>query len=105
MENLRGQIDNDVRNALLDLTSATAQVDVAQSNLELANQTVRQAQDRFSAGVTNTVEVVQAQQALADANENLISAQYQLNVAKVELARALGLAEQGVQAYFQQKQP
>ncbi len=105
LENLRGQIDNDVRNALLDLTSATAQVDVAQSNLQLASQTVRQAQDRFSAGVTNTVEVVQAQQALADANENLISAQYQLNVAKVELARALGLAEQGVQAYFRQKQP
>ncbi len=105
MENLQGQIDNDVRNALLDLTSASAQVDVAQSNLELAHQTVRQAQDRFSAGVTNTVEVVQAQQALAAANENLISAQYQLNVARVELARALGLTEQGVQAYFNQKRP
>ena len=105
LENLRGQIDNDVRNSLLDLTSAGAQVDVAQSNLELANQTVRQAQDRFSAGVTNTVEVVQAQQALADANNNLISAQYQLNVARVELARALGLAEQGVQAYFSNKKP
>jgi outer membrane protein TolC len=105
LENLRGQIDNDVRNSLLDLTSASAQVDVAQSNLELANQTVRQAQDRFSAGVTNTVEVVQAQQSLADANENLISAQYQLNVAKVELARALGLAEQGMQTYFNGKKP
>lgn len=105
LENLRGQIDNDVRNALLDLTSANAQVDVAQTNLQLANQTVQQSQDRFSAGVTNTVEVVQAQQALADANENLISAQYQLNVAKVELARALGLAETGMQTYFNQKQP
>ncbi|MBV9034994.1 MAG: TolC family protein [Acidobacteriaceae bacterium] len=105
LENLRGQIDNDVRNALLDLTSASAQVDVAQTNLQLANQTVQQAQDRFSAGVTNTVEVVQAQQALADANENLISAQYQLNVAKVELARALGLAEAGMQTYFNGKQP
>ena len=105
MENLRGQIDTDVRNSLLDLTSASAQVDVAQSNLQLANETVRQSQDRFSAGVTNTVEVVQAQQSLADANENLISAQYQLNVARVELARALGLAEQGVQAYFSNKKP
>ncbi len=105
LENLRGQIDTDVRNALLDLTSASAQVDVAQSNLQLADQTVRQAQDRFSAGVTNTVEVVQAQQSLADANNNLISAQYQLNVARVELARALGLAEQGVQAYFSGKKP
>ena len=58
-----------------------------------------------SAGVTNTVEVVQAQQSLADANNNLISAQYQLNVARVELARALGLAEQGLQTYFGGRKP
>lgn len=103
MENLRGQIDADVRTALLDLGSAAAQVDVARSNLELSNDTLRQAQDRFAAGVTNTVEVVQAQQAVADANENLISAQYQDNVAKISLVRALGLAEQGMQTYFQQK--
>ncbi len=103
MENLRGQIDADVRNALLDLTSAAAQVDVARSNVDLSNETLKQARDRFAAGVTNTVEVVQAQQAVADANENLISAEYQDNVAKVSLVRALGLAEQGMQTYFQQK--
>jgi outer membrane protein TolC len=100
MENLRGQIDYDVRSSLLDLKSAQAQVDVAQSNLQLANQSLDESRDRFTAGVTNTVEVVQAQQALADANENLISAQYQYNVAKVELARSLGLAEQGIRSYF-----
>ena len=100
MENLRGQIDYDVRSALLDLKSAQAQVDVAQSNMELANQSLQESRDRFTAGVTNTVEVVQAQQAVADANENLISAQYQDNVAKVELARSLGLAEKGIRTYF-----
>ncbi len=104
MENLRGQIDLEVRSALLDLNSARAQVDVAQTNLELASQTVKQARDRFSAGVTNTVEVVQAQQTLADANENLISAQYQYNIAKVSLARSLGLAEENIGTYFA-KQP
>ena len=103
LENLRGQIDYEVRNALLDLKSAREQVDVAGSNVELANQTIRQARDRFSAGVTNTVEVVQAQQAVADANENLISAQFQNNVARVSLARALGVAEQGIRSYFNQK--
>ena len=103
MENLRGQVDYEVRNALLDLTAAGAQVEVAKSNTELANQTLRQGQDRFSAGVTNTVEVVQAQQAVADANESLISAQYQYNVAKVALARALGLAEENMQLYFNAK--
>ncbi len=102
MENLRGQIDYDVRAALLDLNSAGAQVEVATSNLDLANQTLRQSRDRFTAGVTNTVEVVQAQQAVADANENLISAQYQFNVAKVSIARALGVAEEGVRTYFNQ---
>jgi outer membrane protein TolC len=104
LENLRGQIDYEVRSALLDLKSASVQVDVAHSNVELANQTLKQSRDRFSAGVTNTVEVVQAQQSVADANENLISAQYQYNVAKVSLARALGLAEEGIRTYFN-KQP
>ncbi len=103
LENLRGQIDYDVRSALLDLKSSSAQVDVAESNMRLANQTLREARDRFAAGVTNTVEVVQAQQAVADANENLISAQFQYNVAKVSLARALGIAEQGVRNYFNQQ--
>lgn len=105
MENLRGEIDYEVRSALLDLRSSGDQVDVAKSNMDLANQTLREARDRFAAGVTNTVEVVQAQQAVADANENLISAQYQYNVAKVSLARALGVAEQGVRNYFNQQQP
>ncbi len=100
LENLRGQIDFEVRSALLDLNSAHDQVDVAQSNVQLAGETVREARDRFSAGVTNTVEVVQAEQTLADANENLISAQYQYNVAKVSLARALGLAEDNIRTYF-----
>ena len=100
MENLRGQIDYEVRNALLDLNSSRTQVDVAQSNVQLAQQSLQQSQDRFTAGVTNTVEVVQAQQAVADANENLISAQYQYNLAKVELARSLGLAEDGMRSYF-----
>ncbi|MFL6415060.1 MAG: TolC family protein [Bryobacteraceae bacterium] len=103
LENLRGQVDYEVRNALLDLTAASTQVDVAKSNTELANQTLQQGRDRFAAGVTNTVEVVQAQQAVADANESLISAQYQYNVAKVALARALGLAEENIGFYFNAK--
>ncbi len=103
MENLRGQIDLEVRTALLDLNSSQQQVEVAQSNVQLANQTVTQSRDRFIAGVTNTVEVVQAQQSLADANENLISAQYQYNLAKVALARSQGLAEENIRTYFANK--
>lgn len=102
LDNLRGQIDFDVRSALLNLQSASDQLDVARSNVELANTAQKQSQDRFVAGVTNTVEVVQAQQAVAEANDSLIAAQFQHNLAKVALSRSIGLAEDGVKSYFKQ---
>lgn len=100
LENLRAQIDTDVRTALLNIESGEEQVAVAQSNIDLAEQTLTQARDRFRAGVTDTVEVVQAQEAVASAHENYISSLYQDNYAKISLARALGLAEEGVKEYF-----
>jgi outer membrane protein TolC len=78
-------------------------VAVARDNLELANQTLVQARDRFSAGVSDTVEVVQAQESIATANDTLISALFAHNVAKVALARALGGAEQGIQKLLEVK--
>jgi len=100
LEDLRAQIDNDVRNALLDLQSAADQVEVARSNVDLAQQTLTQAQDRFSAGVTDNLEVVQAQESVASTNENYISSLYAHNLAKLELARALGNVELGVKKYL-----
>ena len=105
LENLRGQIDYDVRAARLDLTAAADQVEVARSSVDLANQTLEQAKDRFSAGVADNLEVVQAQEAVAAANESYISSLYAHNLAKVELARAIGFAEEGVKQYLQSKQP
>ncbi len=105
VENLRGQIDYQVRSSLLDLKSAQDQVDVAKSNVTLANETLTQARDRFSAGVADNLEVVQAQQSVASAEQDLINAQYQNNLARVELARSLGLAEEGVRGYFSKGQP
>lgn len=103
LEDLRGQIDNDVRTALLDLNAASDQVQVARSTVDLAEQTLTQAQDRFTAGVTDNLEVVQAQESVASAHENYISSLYAHNLAKVELARALGNAEQGVKQYLKGK--
>jgi len=103
LEDLRGQIDNDVRTALLDLNAASDQVQVARSTVDLAEQTLMQAQDRFTAGVTDNLEVVQAQESVASAHENYISSLYAHNLAKVELARALGNAEQGVKQYLKGK--
>ena len=103
LENLRGQIDYEVRVALLDLNAASEQVLVARSSLDLANQTLGQARDRFSAGVADNLEVVQAQESVAAANESYIASLYAHNVAKVALARAIGFAEQGVRQYLEGK--
>jgi outer membrane protein TolC len=100
LENLHAQIDADVRAALLNLQSAEERVAVAQSDIDLAEQTLVQARDRFTAGVTDTVEVVQAQEAVTRAHESYIASLYSDNYAKISLARALGLAEEGVKEYF-----
>lgn len=97
LENLRGQIDQEVRDAFLDLQAASDQVAVARSSVDLSNQTLQQARDRFAAGVTDNIEVVQAQESVASANESLISSLYSYNLAKIQLARAIGFAEAGVQ--------
>jgi outer membrane protein TolC len=97
LENLRAQIDQDVRNGFFDLQSAAEQVEVARSSVDLATQTLVQSRDRFAAGVTDNIEVIQAQESLASANESLISSLYAYNVSKVELGRAIGRAEAGVQ--------
>jgi outer membrane protein TolC len=97
---LRGKIDYQVRTALLDLNAAAEQVEVARSSVDLAEQALAQSQDRFTAGVTDNLEVVQAQQAVASAHENYIQSLYAHNLAKVELAYAIGDAEQGVKRYL-----
>jgi outer membrane protein TolC len=103
LENLRGQIDYEVRSALLDVAAAAEQVQVAKSSVDLAGETLVQSQDRFAAGVTDNLEVVQAQEAVSSANESYISSLYAHNLAKVELARALGYAEAGVKQYLKSK--
>jgi outer membrane protein TolC len=103
LENLRAQIDSDVRAAMLNLQSSGEQVNVARSNIDLAEETLVQSRDRFSAGVTDTVEVVQSQEAVASAHEQYISSLYKYNYAKISLVRALGIAEQGVKEFFKGK--
>jgi outer membrane protein TolC len=100
VDNLRAGIEQDVQDALLDLKAAAKQVEVARIGLDLANQTLAQSQDRFGAGVTNNVEVIQAQQQLATANDQYIASLYEHNIAKVLLARAIGNAEQLAKQYL-----
>ncbi|MGA7930495.1 MAG: TolC family protein [Candidatus Sulfotelmatobacter sp.] len=97
---LRGRIDYEVRASLLDLNSAADQVEVARSSVELAEQTLIQSEDRFTAGVADNLEVVQAQESVASAHDSYIQSLYAHNLAKIELARAIGDAEQGVKRYL-----
>jgi outer membrane protein TolC len=100
LENLKGRIDQDVRDAFFDLDSASELVKVAKSNTDLARETLNQAQDRFSAGVTDNIEVVQAQESVSSADQTYIASLYAFNIAKVQLARAVGIAEQAVRGYL-----
>lgn len=89
---LRTRIEFEVRSALLDVGASSREVDVAGSTVELAELTLSQAQERFAAGLNDNLEVVQAQQAVAVAHEGLVASLYQHNLAKLLLARAMGVA-------------
>ncbi|MBZ5606368.1 MAG: TolC family protein [Acidobacteriia bacterium] len=103
LADVRGQIDQQVRSALIDLNTARDQVAVARDNVNLADQTLTQARDRFAAGVADNIEVVQAQESVAGANQSLISAILLHNLAKVSLARAVGAAETSLKQFMGSK--
>ncbi|HVB07478.1 MAG TPA: TolC family protein, partial [Candidatus Acidoferrales bacterium] len=91
--NERNQIALDVQTAVAELDSARNQVQVANLGVDLATQEVQQSRDRFRAGVVDNIEVVTAQDALARANANQISALYQYNQSRADLAHAIGRIE------------
>jgi outer membrane protein TolC len=98
MDDLRGKIHYDLQKAFLDLKAAADRVQVTQSALKLADDQVQQSEDRFRAGVSSNIEVVQAQEALLTASENWISSLQGHIAAKLALARAIGVS---VDAYEQ----
>jgi outer membrane protein len=90
---LRNQIALDVKTALINLDSARSEVRVANLGVQLSKEEVDQARDRFNAGVADNIEVIQAQDSLARANDNQIAALYRFNQARADLARSLGQME------------
>ena len=97
---LRDRIEYEIRSADLDIRSAAEQVRVAQQARDLSQQQLTQAQDRFAAGVTNGLEVTQAQDAVVTADESYISSLFALNVAEASMARATGTAEKTIKSFF-----
>jgi outer membrane protein len=92
-DDLRNQIALDVKTALLNLQSARSEVQVANLGVQLSKEEVEQARDRFKAGVANNIEVIQAQDSLARANDNQIAALFRFNQARADLARSVGQME------------
>jgi len=94
---LRRQIELDVRLALDGLKSAEDQVGVSKEGLELSQNELAQARRRYEAGVTNSVEVTDAQTRLERARDNQTAALYAYNVARIDLAQAMGRVQAAVQ--------
>jgi len=93
LSDMNAQVDADIRDALLDIEAAQKQVEVARSSVELANEALSEAQQRYVNGVSDNLAVSQAEQSVAQANDQYVSSLYRDNVAKLSLARALGTGQ------------
>jgi outer membrane protein TolC len=94
------QVNADVRDAILDIQTAAKLVEATQSNVDLAREALSEAQQRFKAGVDSSLSVSQALATDRQAEDQYISALYQHNVAKLSLARALGVASTNYKEYL-----
>jgi len=93
LSDMNAQVDADVRDALLDIASTGKQVEVARSSVDLAGEALNEAQQRYANGVSDNLAVSQAEQSLAQANNQYVTSLYRHNVAKLSLARALGAGQ------------
>lgn len=90
---LKAQVGQEIQVAQAELAAERNEVEVASQAVDLATEALQQARHRFEAGVSNNIEVVQAQDELARAADNKINALYRLNQSRVDLARAMGQLE------------
>ncbi|MGC1871299.1 MAG: TolC family protein [Acidobacteriaceae bacterium] len=100
LANFHQQIEAEIRDNMLDVAAAQQLVDVARSNVDLGHATVNDATDRFRNGVDNDLPVVEAQSSLATAEAQLVNSLYEYNVAKIALARSLGIVDREYREYL-----
>ena len=91
LNNLRGSVQADVADSIYDIQTAAKQVEVSRSNVQLATQELNDAQQRYASGVSDNLAVTQALASVAQANSQYVTSLYQHNIAKLELARAMGV--------------
>jgi outer membrane protein TolC len=100
LEDVKGRIESEVRNAYFDLQAAASQVEMSRRNIAVATQNLDLTRQRFEAGVSDNVEVVQSQEALSTANTDYISSVFAHNLAKLTLARAIGRAAEALPQFL-----
>jgi outer membrane protein TolC len=103
LDDMKTHIDAELRTALLDVETGRTLVEVARSNLALSTKELEQANDRFAAGVDDNLGVVEAQSTLAAAQSQLVNSLYSYNVAKLQLARAMGTVDKQYGEYLKGK--
>jgi outer membrane protein TolC len=101
LADLRSKIDQQLRDSLLDLQTASDLVRVARSNVDLSTTELQQTTDRFQAGVDDNLPVVQAQSTLAESQSKYVDSVRQFNQAKLSLARNLGVMDTQYKTYLQ----
>jgi outer membrane protein TolC len=94
------QVNQDIRSSILDIEAAAKLVEATKSNVDLATEALSEAQQRFHEGISDNLPVSQAQSQFEQANDQYISALYQHNIAKLSLARALGVAQTSYKDYL-----
>ena len=105
LEDLKLQVESDVREAYLDLQTAASQVEVAERNIHVTEESLNLTRQRFEAGVTDNVEVVQAQESVAGAKLDYINSVFAHNAAKLSLARAMGRAAESLPRFLNNVNP
>jgi outer membrane protein TolC len=93
LEEVEAQVETEVLTALSGVASARRQVEVAEETIRLAGEELDLSTARFTSGVSDNTEVVNAQDRLARAEENRIRALFNLNLNRANLQRASGMAE------------
>jgi outer membrane protein TolC len=99
-EDLKGQIESDVRSAYMDLQASGSQVEVARRNVQVNAEAVELTRQKVEAGVIDNVQFVQAQEQSTNAEFDFINSLFAYNLAKLSLARAMGRASDALPELF-----
>jgi outer membrane protein TolC len=103
-EDLRAQIEADIRKAYFDLDGAGNQVEIARENIQVSSENLNLTRQRFEAGVADNVEVVQSQESVATAQLDYVNSVFAHNLAKLSLARAIGRTSEKVPLFLEVRQ-